>query len=436
MVPRNYSSMDGEDLLNIKKHKFTSKRITKNNCNNCNVENDKYSRYCKVCGNSLEETIKLENIHKRNFIGKEHIKVGLLSIIFLIIISFILKIYIASNYNEIENIISPLQIIMGLNLVPVGIKGSAIIASGTIKIKIGMVILIIAPIISIALSNIIIIKKKKSKSLLYNINSVAITYATLLVLISIFASSGTSIKYIIEYGLSLKLKYNIFRVFINGYIIAAFSTFISTYKKRDYKTNLYLFIIDKVIKTITIGYVLSIIIVIITSISDTSYLSEIGVYKYSKDLSLAMVISQFAIYMWSFGNFIPTTIANIEISPMSILSSNLFFETKLIFCSIIALSLLIILITGYKLREYYNKNNIKPIIIFATYYSIFMGVLSIFSKIQLDGNVSLLSYQNYEAGVIMGFSLISTVIRSFIYSFLVSLIGYKLNSEEKLEEDI
>ena len=87
------------------------------------------------------------------------------------------------------------------------------------------------------------------------------------------------------------------------------------------------------------------------------------------------------------------------------------------------LSLLIIIIFACNLEsKYKDKYGIKPIVILSVSYALLMGLISILTNLIFTDLIS--SYSSY---VNMGMGLISSILISFIYSFLVSLVGYKLN---------
>lgn len=423
MTNRNYSSIDGKDLLD-KNNKFKISKMENRKCNVCETENNKSSRYCKNCGSNLEEIIELDNNKKINLISKGEITTGVLAVGILFIIGFIFKLVTGIDLNI-------LQIIIAMNLGTVDISSNIFTGNGAITIQLGLLALLIAPIISLVISNLLILKNKDKNSILHNINGVGITYGILLVIISILAPSRFISRNLMQYGISINFSYNIIRLFVNGYIISALCTYLIVFKKKYEKDNMSLIIANKAIKVILIGLIALFAIITLVTVLDGDYLADMGLYKYIGELNLVSILIQLSSYLWSFANFIPTTIGDIVLSPFNIVSSNLLIETKLIFYSIIALSLLIILITGYSLRERYSKNDIKPVIMFSLYYSIFMGIVSLFSKVYIYGNVSLLGIENYNNVIYMGASVIVSIIISYIYSFIVSLIGYKLNNLDR-----
>ena len=87
----------------------------------------------------------------------------------------------------------------------------------------------------------------------------------------------------------------------------------------------------------------------------------------------------------------------------------------------VALSALILLISGIKLREKYKNATKKTVLIFSITYAIMMAVLSIFTSIEINGG-SLLGY-NLQ----MGMSVIFTAVISFLYSFIIAFVGFKLS---------
>ena len=97
MTNRNYSSIDGKDLLD-KNNKFKISKMENRKCNVCETENNKSSRYCKNCGSNLEEIIELDNNKNINLISKGEITTGVLAVGILFIIGFIFKL-VTSNIN-------------------------------------------------------------------------------------------------------------------------------------------------------------------------------------------------------------------------------------------------------------------------------------------------------------------------------------------------
>ncbi|MBY1902969.1 hypothetical protein KWW78_13100, partial [Clostridioides difficile] len=71
-----------------------------------------------------------------------------------------------------------------------------------------------------------------------------------------------------------------------------------------------------------------------------------------------------------------------------------------------------------------------PIIVFSIYYAFLMGILALFSTFILDSNINFFNTTNYGTTLIMQFKVLQAIVISFVYSFVISLIGYKLNSAD------
>ena len=92
------------------------------------------------------------------------------------------------------------------------------------------------------------------------------------------------------------------------------------------------------------------------------------------------------------------------------------------------LSILVLIVASCKLESKYGRENgIKPVLILSGLYSLLVGALSIITALTLGGGVDILNFSNYSTSLTMGFGLLSSIIITFIYSFVVSLVGYKLN---------
>ena len=116
------------------------------------------------------------------------------------------------------------------------------------------------------------------------------------------------------------------------------------------------------------------------------------------------------------------TIGNQNLFLTNIFSTSLSIDFKLCLIAFIALSALILLISGIKLNNKYKTHAKKTTLIFSGFYAILMGVLAVFTCVNVNGG-SLLGYN-----VQMNMSIIFTLIISFIYSFIVTFIGFKLNN--------
>ena len=231
-----------------------------------------------------------------------------------------------------------------------------------------------------------------------------------------------------NYGISITYRYNIFELFLNGFILGFISTYLTLYKKKYLGQNIYLDILKKAIDSILILYIVIFTILLIISMVDNSYLYEFGLYKYN--INKTFILSQLSLYILTFANIIPTTIASNELSILSIINGDLLFDTKLMLIAIILVSLLVLILTGYNLKKKFKNISANVVLIFSSFYAIIITILSAFSVIYIGGNISLLQMNSYAENIFIGSSIFTTFIISFIYSYIILKIGYTLSDFE------
>ena len=414
----NYSTEDGKNAQDILRDRITLGE--KSICDYCETENNK-GLYCKSCGASLDEAKIVEK--KRSIKAfKVDIKPILLtsvtSVATLFLISLGLKLLMSFNLGELINFINSLHIILGINLGTINLNLSTMMNSGSVIMHLGVLVIALIPLLVLSLYNVIFIKNKNTQDLLYNSVGVGATYGLMLVIISIFSSTSSSISQMMNYGISVAYSYKILELFSNGFILGFISTYLIGYKKKYFGQNIYLDILKKAINSILILYVVIFIILLGLSIVDNSYLYELGVYNYSRNN--AFILSQLASYILTFANIVPTTIG----------SNKLLFDTKLMLIAIILLSLLVLILTGYNLKKKFKNSSANIVLIFSICYSIIIAILSSFSAIYIGGNISLLQMNNYSGNTFMGSGIFTTLIISFIYSYIIVKIGYTLSDFE------
>ncbi|WP_312258635.1 hypothetical protein, partial [Romboutsia ilealis] len=350
------------------------------------------------------------------------------SVATLFLISLGLKLLMSFNLGELINFINSLHIILGINLGTINLNLSTMMNSGSVIMHLGVLVIALIPLLVLSLYNVIFIKNKNTQDLLYNSVGVGATYGLMLVIISIFSSTSSSISQMMNYGISVAYSYKILELFSNGFILGFISTYLIGYKKKYFGQNIYLDILKKAINSILILYVVIFIILLGLSIVDNSYLYELGVYNYSRNN--AFILSQLASYILTFANIVPTTIGSNKLSILSIINGNLLFDTKLMLIAIILLSLLVLILTGYNLKKKFKNSSANIVLIFSICYSIIIAILSSFSSIYIGGNISLLQMNNYSGNTFMGSGIFTTLIISIIYSYIIVKIGYTLSDFE------
>ena len=437
----NYSKIDGRIRQRLENTSFTFEKNNKKACLNCEAENKSKDNYCKSCGmnlweisssnqieNDLKNNLKIKNLCKKFDIPKL-LLTSVSAIFILLIISIVLKVLVLSELGNISEIVNPLHIILGMNLGSISIYSLTMMGSNYINANLGIIILLICPVLALTVSNLIFMRngEKNIKTTLRNSLGVGITYGLILGIISIITKVRSNPYNMLQYGYTIEFSYNFISILINGFILGFLCTFILGIKKKYKIENKYISIFKTAAKILIIGYITILIILFVLSLSNSTYLQELGLQIYVSELGFGVVISQLTAYMLAFANLIPVTIANNKISIFNIGSSPLFWDTKLVFFAVIALLALLILLAGYKLKSSYKAEGIKPVLCLSIFYSILIGILAIFTSVVIGGDIDLSNVLNYGSSIVMGLDVLSSMIISFIYSFVIALIGYKLN---------
>ena len=444
---KNYSKENGNMINKSNLNNLKMEKIEANNCNKCSFENEKGYNYCKNCGNILYIIKEVENEEKlknkiklsnsinfinilRGLINKNIIFTSFVSILILLAISLIIKVFTFINLSPLDSMINPLNIILLFNLVNLQGYSSSIFGSGAINIKLGLLVIIIVPIISLVISNIIFMRKNRKdiNELFRNSMGVGISYSLILLFIGLISNVKLNLSDMLNFGVSLNIRYNYLSILFNGFLISFLTTYFIGFNKSYKKENIYFYLLKKAIDTVLLGYFIIFIIMIILSLYNQSFLFELGIYGYYDNLSI--MLSQLSSYIWLFANFIPVTLQDNLISVFNILDSNLFFNTKLILYSTIFISFIMLLISGCIIKHKCKENSTKSVLIFSLFYAIIMSILASFSILNIDGNISLIKINSYESSIYMGSNIFITMILSFIYSYVVSGIGYKLYTNE------
>lgn len=424
----NYSRYNGINIQEVLRDKVTLNLSSK--CSSCGEENND-GPYCKFCGTSLEKTQTPNSTSKfklRKINTKPIVLASISAFVMLFIVALGLKLSIGTDMGEASKFINPLHIVLGMNLGTINLNIATMMGSGGVGIHLGVIVIALMPIATIAISNLIFINNKNSEDVLYNSIGLGLIYGLILVIISIFSSTSSSMSNIINYGISVTYRYRVWELFINGFFLGFISTYLIGYRKKYLGQNIYLDILKKAINTILILYIAIFIILFGIIMLDRSYVYELNLYGYSNSTSL--IISQLALYVLYFANIIPVSIGSNKLSILSLLNGDLFFNTKIIFMAMIFLSLLVLIITGYNLRKKLKNNQQNVVFIFSICYSILLSTLSSLSMIYIGGNMSLLQMSSYHGNTFMGANILTTLIVSFVYSYIIVKIGYTLSDFE------
>ncbi|HBI92317.1 MAG TPA: hypothetical protein DDY58_07700, partial [Terrisporobacter glycolicus] len=330
----NYSRENGS--LNIKEniYYFTIEKDNKSNCPKCENSVSKDHIYCSNCGEILEnikskrekfinqegEKTKFKDIAS-NFDLKNGLKAAVLGISILFTLSLIIKFILFGSNNQINELINPLHIMLFRFLASVNIFMSLFMNSAQSSVNFGFLILLILPIVSLILPYRMFVKTRNTSFIAHVKNSlgVSIIYAIMLCIISrvsqveVNLSSGFN-----QSGYGILFEFSTLNVLFKGFIISFITMLFMGIKKEYEKENMIANLSKLAFKTIFIGYILVFIISAVLHFANINYVFDLGLNSYANDVSLGVLLSQLAMYLWSFANFVPVSLGSGYLSILSL----------------------------------------------------------------------------------------------------------------------
>ena len=334
--------------------------------------------------------------------------------------ALIAKLFIGLIDSDMGKYLSILNIVLGANLAPVEIISSSFMDFSKVSLNMGLVIYLILPIICLSIPiNMFIRRKDKLNdiSLTKDSISIGLIYGITLGVISILAKRILDSNIELFYTMSIIIKYNFLGVVINGTIIGFIVSYINLSK---YSLNDVEKIGFKSFLSILTTYLIILIILILSMYVGNTL-------GYNKGLISIISAIQLAIYLLEIAAFIPIVILGDIISIMNInnISNYLNESIVILIYGSILLSILVLSISGYLMK--YKTKDIKLIKVFSIYYAIFMGGIVHISKINTSGGINLLNILNYDQQISIGGNLIVSIIIAYIYCYIITYLGYKLN---------
>ena len=204
----NYSKVNGTMSRQIKNKDLTIRKLELERCPICDSKVGDNDIYCKFCGFNLEETYNTNKSYARvkkwdykDVISYLNIPktfiASVVAIIILFIVSTMLKGVVSSYIPDVADVISPIHILLGLNLGSLSVYSSTTMGWGRFELNLGIIILAVLPIISITISNLIFSKKftKDSQSALRNSLGVGASYGLILGVLALFSKAKMSYSY-------------------------------------------------------------------------------------------------------------------------------------------------------------------------------------------------------------------------------------------------
>ena len=423
---RNYSKEDGHQYRNLENKKFVLRRKSKVYCPNCKSETNLNDIYCKECGTCLESISKrtydfsIKNILS-NINIKDSFKVAGFATVILIL---------GSVLGEYTSYISASDILLLLNGGDLSVftSGSGMMSYGSyynFSFQLCSLILLVLPVICLGISYKVFMKEKNTNELTLFIQAIGVgsLYGLILAVIALLSRNQLSIGGgFLSSGYSLIYGVGFISVLFRGFLLGFLSILYIGTKKEYEESNIYLGIFKQSIKTVALGYLIVFVLLVIGHLIGLSYVYEFGISNSISNINVFVVISQLAAYIWGFANFNIATIGSQSLFLPSLFKTSLSIDFKLCLIAFVALSALILFISGIKLNNKYKTSSKKPVLIFSVFYAVIMASLSIFTYVNINGG-SLLGYN-----IAMNTNVILTLIMSFIYSFIVTFVGFKLSN--------
>ena len=430
---RNYSKEDGHQYRNLENKKFVLRRKSKVYCPNCKSETNLNDIYCKECGTCLESISKrtydfsIKNILS-NINIKDSFKVAGFATVILFFISVIVKQILGSVLGEYTSYISASDILLLLNGGDLSVftSGSGMMSYGSyynFSFQLCSLILLVLPVICLGISYKVFMKEKNTNELTLFIQAIGVGSLYGLAVIALLSRNQLSIGGgFLSSGYSLIYGVGFISVLFRGFLLGFLSILYIGTKKEYEESNIYLGIFKQSIKTVALGYLIVFVLLVIGHLIGLSYVYEFGISNSISNINVFVVISQLAAYIWGFANFNIATIGSQSLFLPSLFKTSLSIDFKLCLIAFVALSALILFISGIKLNNKYKTSSKKPVLIFSVFYAVIMASLSIFTYVNINGG-SLLGYN-----IAMNTNVILTLIMSFIYSFIVTFVGFKLSN--------
>lgn len=432
---RNYSKEDGHQYRNLKNNRFVLRRKNKIYCPNCKNQTTINDIYCKECGTCLESiSKKTYDFNIKNILSginiKDSLKVSGFTIIILFFISMVLKQILGGILGEYSSYIGTIDILLLLNGGNLSIFTSAInmLSYGSyynLSFQVCALIFLILPVLCFIISYKFFLNEKNTNELTLIRQSigVGISYGLILAILAIISRNQLSIgDGYLSAGYNLIYSVSFLSVLFRGILLGFLSILYIGIKKEYENSNIYLGIFKQAIKTIALGYVIVFVLLTLGYLIGLSYVYEFGISNIISNVNIFIIISQLAAYILGFVNLSFVTIGNQNLVLTNLFETSLSIDFKLCLIAFVALSALILFISGIKLNRKYKTDDKKIVFIFSIFYASIMGILALFTYININGG-SLLGYS-----ITMNMNVIITLVTSFIYSFIITFVGFKLSN--------
>ena len=360
--------------------------------------------------------------------GKQSLKVAGIAFVIMLIISLIASGLRSQFLNGMGNI-NLFSILLGLNLVGVRVRSRGMMMFSSSTVNLGVIALILIPIISLIVANLIIYRRKiesLDKCVLEALK-VAFIYGMLLAVASIFSTTKINLGMGNIFGFGnnyIAIGYKFFPAFGNGFLIAFLTTAILNYRKEFHGEYYTTDIVSDAIREFLKISLIVLVITVIVVFTKNSALYDFGISEYSKGGAVGAYIMQIAAYLITIATGGIVHIGDSSsISIFSIFNSATFTDTKLLIRIIFCIFAIAMIFVGANIYRNYRFENRKTVLHFSIVFGFLVGLVAKFSAISISGSM-MQNMSSIDLAITAG--TFTTFVIATISTIIFTEIGYRI----------
>ena len=360
--------------------------------------------------------------------GKQSLKVAGIAFVIMIIVSLIASGLRSQFLNGMGNI-NLFSILLGLNLVGVRVRSRGMMMFSSSTVNLGVIALILIPIISLIIANLIIYRRKiesLDKCILEALK-VAFIYGMLLAVASIFSTTKINLGMGNIFGFGnnyIAIGYKFFPAFGNGFLIAFLTTTILNYRKEFHGEYYTTDIVSDAIREFLKISLIVLVITVIVVFTKNSALYDFGISEYSKGGAVVAYIMQIAAYLITIATGGIVHIGDSSsMSILSIFNSATFTDTKLLIRIIFCVFAIAMIFVGANIYRNYRFENRKTVLHFSIVFGFLVGLVAKFSAISISGSM-MQNMSSIDLAISAG--TFTTFVIATISTIIFTEIGYRI----------
>ena len=360
--------------------------------------------------------------------GKQSLKVAGIAFVIMLIISLIASGLRSQFLNGMGNI-NLFSILLGLNLVGVRVRSRGMMMFSSSTVNLGVIALILIPIISLIVANLIIYRRKiesLDKCVLEALK-VAFIYGMMLAVASIFSTTKINLGMGNIFGFGnnyIAIGYKFFPAFGNGFLIAFLTTAILNYRKEFHGEYYTTDIVSDAIREFLKISLIVLVITVIVVFTKNSALYDFGISEYSKGGAVGAYIMQIAAYLITIATGGIVHIGDSSsMSIFSIFNSATFTDTKLLIRIIFCIFAIAMIFVGANIYRNYRFENRKTVLHFSIVFGFLVGLVAKFSAISISGSM-MQNMSSIDLAITAG--TFTTFVIATISTIIFTKIGYRI----------